>query len=136
MTTEERGSLKSASYQLAPIFGMTADGVYERQRELVRAGILQQESGKGPGSGARLNTHNLAWLVVSLMVTDSLSELRQSMEGMVHASSYQEELCAVLGGGSAPCGFKVYRRVGEMHICRSIGPESIERIRNLLMVSP
>ena len=44
-------SLKSLIPELARALDMTSAALYERQRALVRASLLQQRPGHGPGSG-------------------------------------------------------------------------------------
>lgn len=67
-------SLKSFIPPLAKAVGMTPAALYERQRALVRAGLLQAESGRGPGSGVRTTAQSVAMLLIALLATDSLSE--------------------------------------------------------------
>jgi len=71
------GSLKSAIPQLARELGMTPAALYERQRGLVRAGLLQQRPGRGPGSGVPASAKSVAMLLISLLATGSLSEVEE-----------------------------------------------------------
>lgn len=68
-------SLKAIIPALAFTFGMTAAALYERQRALVRAKLIKPERGRGPGSGVRATPESLAMLLISLLATDSLSEV-------------------------------------------------------------
>jgi hypothetical protein len=69
-------SLKSYCGPLSEILGMTPDGLYERQRVLVRSGYLSGVvAGKGPGSGVRATPRNVTRLLLSTLATDSLSEI-------------------------------------------------------------
>jgi hypothetical protein len=67
-------SLKSLIPSVANATGMTEAAIYERQRALVRAGLLKAESGRGPGSGVKATNHSTALLLIALIATDSLSE--------------------------------------------------------------
>ena len=49
--------------------------MYERQRALVRSGLLQVESGNASGSGVRLTAESLAILLVALLATDNISRI-------------------------------------------------------------
>src|SRR5262245_36852076 len=66
-------SLKSFVVELAPILSMTYFALYERQRALVRAGLLKVEAGRGTGSGVRATPESVATLLVAVLVTDDLS---------------------------------------------------------------
>jgi hypothetical protein len=66
-------SLKSFAPVLAPTFGVTPAAVYERQRSLVRQGLLPKpELGRGNGLAATPDT--VALMVIAFMVTDNLSD--------------------------------------------------------------
>jgi len=68
-------SLKSIIPQLSEVFSISPAALYERQRALVRAGLLKSKAGHGPGSGVKANAYSIALLVISLLATDSLSEV-------------------------------------------------------------
>jgi hypothetical protein len=70
-------SLKGFTPTLGKAVGMSAAAVYERQRALVRGGLLQVESGKASGSGVRLTGESLALLLVALLATDNLSRTEE-----------------------------------------------------------
>lgn len=67
-------SLKSLIPKLALALGMTPAAIYERQRALVRAGLIQQRPGHGPGSGVLATPQSVAMLLIAILATDSLSE--------------------------------------------------------------
>jgi hypothetical protein len=67
-------SLKRYSERLAPRLGLTPAALYERQRQLVRLGLISEPSKMGPGAGVRATPENVALLLLSVMVSDSLSE--------------------------------------------------------------
>jgi hypothetical protein len=67
-------SLKGYTPALAQHLGTTPAALYERQRELVRAGILDAGDGRGPGSGVRATGAAVALLLIAVLATDSLSE--------------------------------------------------------------
>ena len=68
-------SLKRLITQVSAFTGMTEAAVYERQRALVRAGLLKTERGRGPGSGVRGTPESMALLLISLLATSNLSEV-------------------------------------------------------------
>jgi hypothetical protein len=67
-------SLKAYAPLLAWRLDTTPAALYERQRALVRDGILEQSEGRGPGSGVQLGPYPVALLLVAVLATDSLSE--------------------------------------------------------------
>jgi hypothetical protein len=67
-------SLKSFLPQISGFLSTTPAALYERQRQLVRLGILTAEKGHGPGSGVKLSAESVAALLVALLATDNLSD--------------------------------------------------------------
>jgi hypothetical protein len=51
------------------------DAFYERQRELVRCGLLPVRGGRGPGSGVPLTAETLATFLIGLLATDGLADV-------------------------------------------------------------
>ena len=68
-------SLKSLIPSLAPAVHATPAALYERQRALVRAGLLHSRPGRGPGSGVLATGQAVAMLLISIIATSSLSEV-------------------------------------------------------------
>jgi hypothetical protein len=73
------GSLKAYSPLLAWRLGTTPAALYERQRALVRDGILEQSDGRGPGSGVQAGPYPVALLLLAVLATDSLSETGENV---------------------------------------------------------
>jgi len=67
-------SLKRLITHVTALTGQSEAAVYERQRALVRAGLLKTERGRGPGSGVRGTPESMALLLISLLATGNLSE--------------------------------------------------------------
>jgi hypothetical protein len=72
-------SLKSFIPSACPHLGVSPAALYERQRALVRLGVLHGKEGKGRGSGVRLSADAVAALLASLLATDSLSEVADTI---------------------------------------------------------
>jgi hypothetical protein len=70
-------SLKSFIPNVARGLNVTPASLYERQRVLVRAGLLHSKGGRGPGSGVRANPESVAMLLISLLASGSLSETEE-----------------------------------------------------------
>jgi hypothetical protein len=71
-------SLKGFINYLARELDMTEAALYERQRALVRAGLLKGAEGRGPGSGVRATPYSVALLLIAVLASDSLSEVAES----------------------------------------------------------
>jgi hypothetical protein len=67
-------SLKSYLPVLANALNEKEDTLYERQRALVRVGLLESLQGRGRGSGVRASPESVAMLMIGLLSTVSLSE--------------------------------------------------------------
>jgi hypothetical protein len=67
-------SLKSYTERLAPLVGTTAAALYERQRALVRSGLLNQGMRRGPGSGTRATSESVALLLIATLAADALTD--------------------------------------------------------------
>jgi len=61
------------------------DTLYERQRELVRCGLLPQLRGRGPGSGVPLSAETLATFLIGVLATDKLADLGERTAALCKA---------------------------------------------------
>jgi len=86
-------SLKGYIPALARLVELTPAALYERQRALVRAGLLASESGRGPGSGVRTTTESVALILISILATDSLSEVGDRAREIAAASPSGSKRC-------------------------------------------
>jgi len=84
-------SLKAYAPLLAWRLGTTPAALYERQRALVREGILEQLAGRGPGSGGSLTPYSVALLLLAILTTDSLSETADKVRIFATAKSIAED---------------------------------------------
>jgi len=62
---------------------MSPAALYERQRVLVRLGVLTERKGRGPGSGVKLTAESLAALLTSVLITDNLSEVDDRVDRLL-----------------------------------------------------
>src|SRR5215211_4926587 len=58
-------SLKALIPAIAQVLEMNPATLYERQRALVRSGLLKTKSGRGPGSGVRASADSVAILLIA-----------------------------------------------------------------------
>lgn len=75
--SEMETSLKALLPRLGEILDLTEDSLYERQRELVRCGLLPSPTGRGPGNGtpATLDTVSIL-LAASIVMSDSRRNIK------------------------------------------------------------
>lgn len=94
-------SLKAFIPLLSDALQLTPDVLYEKQRALVRAGLLKNSKGRGPGSGVRLTPDAVAMLLIAVLATDSLSEVEKAARLLAKAkrdSSSSDTKPETLGG--------------------------------------
>lgn len=90
-------SLKGLIPGLARLIGSTPSALYERQRALVRGGLLAPEEGRGPGSGVRATAPSIALLLISVLATDNLSETEARTRGILSARPKNSRRCPLTG---------------------------------------
>src|SRR4051812_46787232 len=78
-------SLKSFLYVIADSVGQSPAALYERQRVLVRHGLLPVREGRGPGSGVPLTAETLATFLIGLLVSDGLTNLAEHTANLCSA---------------------------------------------------
>lgn len=96
-------SLKSFIPVLAAMFGTTADILYERQRALVRIGLLKPLAGRGPGSGVQLSISSVAVLMIAYAAADTLSDVESRIRDVCLAQPTNSDLgtkCPLTGGST------------------------------------
>jgi hypothetical protein len=78
VTKPPQPALKTLLPDLAEALGRTVPQLYERQRELVSAGLLTARPGKGPGSGVPATAHNVALLLVAMLAVERGSAAKRT----------------------------------------------------------
>jgi hypothetical protein len=90
-------SLKTYIPNLAYALNLTPAALYERQRVLVREGMLAGSAGYGPGTGVKATPSSVALLIIAALATDSLSEIESgSVTKLASAKSFDGS-CALTG---------------------------------------
>jgi hypothetical protein len=110
---------------LSPHLRRSPAALYERQRALVRLGIIAAEKGRGPGSGVRATPQNVAAVILSVLVTDNLSDIdgrvgmfsdlertRREHSGIETAKNFGDALVQILSD------FKLAETVNEITVWR------------------
>jgi hypothetical protein len=82
---------------LARLLGATPAAIYERQRALVRDGLLSLPPGHGPGSGIRVNVPTVAMLLLSIMASPRLADSARRTLQIAHARPEGGGRCAFTG---------------------------------------
>ena len=77
-------SLRAYCATLAGLVESTSAAIYERQRLLVRAGLIDLE-GRGPGGGTKATPNNVALLVIALLAVDTLADAERTVRAIAGA---------------------------------------------------
>ncbi|WP_092031059.1 hypothetical protein [Bradyrhizobium sp. OK095] len=80
-------SLKSYIPTLARVLNDSESALYERQRALVREGLLEATPGKGPGSGVRATPESVAMLLIGYLASVSLVEAGERARAIARAKA-------------------------------------------------
>ena len=80
-------SLKNVVLRLAEQLGLPPAAFYERQRVLVRAGLLASRSGRGPGSGVRATPESVALMLIAILAGGPLSDTPTSTRKIANLKS-------------------------------------------------
>jgi hypothetical protein len=93
-------SLKASIPLLAKILRLNPHAIYERQRALVRGGVLQSVPGRGPGSGTFFKPEPVGVLLISMLATDSIKDSAEITSAFCNAprASYSSRRQNALGG--------------------------------------
>jgi DNA-binding IscR family transcriptional regulator len=90
-------SLKSFVPVLARYLHLTPDMLYERQRALVRAGLLESAPGRGPGSGTRATPETVALLLIAVLAEVSLGDVGPLSDEVAKAAPVSTKKCPLTG---------------------------------------
>jgi hypothetical protein len=90
-------SLKGYIPALAVHLGKSPAALYERQRALVRADLLEFEEGRGPGSGVRTTSQSVALLIIAVLATDNLSDTAERTQAIVAAKATKQTRQTMMG---------------------------------------
>jgi hypothetical protein len=116
---------------IASILGMPTEALYERQRTLVRLGLLESKEGRGPGSGVRLSAESVGVLIASILVADHPSELNEKVSNLlklkVHSGRCPLTNAETLGGAVDTCAVVGMQPLigGKFHLCDVARPSSV-----------
>jgi len=128
------GSLKAYAPRLASRLGTTPAALYERQRALVRAGLLTQPEGRGPGSGVPVRPYEVALLLIAVLATDSLSDTSEKVRLVSMARSRANDNACPLTGEQTfveavarvlDMSHDHWREIGSITVHRTTGAGSI-----------
>ena len=71
-------SLKAYIPTLAQYLSVSPDALYEKQRTLIRSGLLVPVAGRGPGSGVKVSVPAVSLLTMSVLATEGLADIDPS----------------------------------------------------------
>ncbi|WFU36298.1 hypothetical protein QA635_18555 [Bradyrhizobium brasilense] len=89
-------SLKSYAPTLAQYLNLSPDALYERQRSLIRSGLLVAVQGRGPGSGVKISVPAVSLLILSVLATESLAEIGSAVRRLGTARA-EKQSCSLTG---------------------------------------
>lgn len=78
--SQREPSLKSVIPLIAPMLRLSNDALYERQRLLVRKGVLPSAGGRGRGNGAKATEQTVALLIAAVLISDNLSDIGKTAD--------------------------------------------------------
>jgi hypothetical protein len=123
-------SLKTFLPILSAMIGTTPAVLYERQRALVRLGLLHAVEGRGPGSGVHLSARSLATLIIAYAAADSLADVERRAPQVCAAAADgdhcpdQEQVCPLTK--SATFLDALERLLDDPELCRSVADLQIQ----------
>lgn len=124
-------SLKSLLPALSDALGDDPGALYERQRALVRVGLLEFAPGKGPGSGVRATPESVAALVISRLASVNWAEAPTRAREIVTAQASSGR-CSLTGATNFKDAFaailsdeRLAARVIEIRVTTSHGEAEI-----------
>jgi hypothetical protein len=72
---------------IGDLLQMSPDAIYERQRALAKAGLLEETQGRGPGSGVRATPETMATLLITLLAADELNDVSTHVKRILNLKS-------------------------------------------------
>lgn len=81
---------------LAEMLGVKASTLDERQKALVRAGLLTTKPGRGPGSGVKATPESVAMLLISMLAPGGLAQTHLEAKAIAKLES-EGEACRLTG---------------------------------------
>jgi hypothetical protein len=125
-------SLKTYIPTLAYVLNLTPAALYERQRVLVREGMLTGSAGYGPGSGVTATPSSVAWLIIAALATDSLSEIESGSVTKLASAKSSEGSCALTGAKDFKQALtsilrddEMAERISSINVVRSVGKATV-----------
>lgn len=116
--------------RLAEILETTPAALFERQRQLVRAGLLAKHGTSGPGAGVQFSGESLAVLLIGVLATDNLADIGVKCAEMADAKIYGTQRCQLTNKvkfkdalATVISDQEVYKRVQSVGVIRLIHGE-------------
>jgi hypothetical protein len=121
-------SLTSFLPKLVPHFEMTGAAIYERQRALVRLGLLPQPHGRGRGAGALATPETVALICISILATDNLSEMDDRIRTLASApihTHYKRKYCRLTGASEFQIALSAI--MGDFNLAQRVSSVQVRR---------
>lgn len=125
-------ALKTYLQSIAPLLGASGDALYERQRALVRMGVLHAGAGRGPGSGVKATPESIGMLLLSFLGTEGPAGTAEKTAALAQLSPSDGDRCPLTGQRSLIDAIvsilrseSLGRKVEDLTVSRTIGRATI-----------
>ena len=89
-------SLREFGRAWAPVFGMSSEEMYGRQRILTDLGLIEGDRKSGPGRGARQTAWNTALLFAALLCAPSRAETEKTIYTFAYLRIQDEDISQLM----------------------------------------
>ena len=117
-------SLKAYIPTLAQFLNVSPDALYERQRALIRSGLLVPVEGRGPGSGVQALVPAVSMLILSVFATETLAEIDFAVRQLGRARA-KKKSCPLTGSIEFGQAFEMV--LAQANVARKISSVTVER---------
>jgi hypothetical protein len=130
-------SLKSFIPDMSKALQLSPHALYERQRVLVRSGLLPNIEGRGPGSGVRLSIDAVGTLLISMLATDDLSAAAEPTRRLAELKRVRPDVRVKPTSLGAAQSFRtvILKALSKPEICSKIHMINVDRTNLQVQIS-
>jgi hypothetical protein len=119
-------SLREFGRAWAPVFGLSSEEMYGRQRALTESGLIEGERKSGPGRGVRQTAWNTALLLTALLCAPSRIDTEKTIRKFAYLEIEDDSECQFTGQKTFVMALKhilqdevLLAKIYQLHIFRS-----------------